>query len=127
MVRARTTAANADKATRAAPLVDAKDTKEVVQAAATAFRAAAAARKAYPKIEACFRLGWHMAELYVLAEQATPAAADDAGAADAQPDAPADRLPSAGDLDAETHQTLLLRQIAVDRKEIEAVAAIPEG
>jgi hypothetical protein len=99
-----------------------REAKELFDAATAAFKAAALARKSYPKIEASFRLGWHMAELFVLAQQ-SPGPAGAAARASSLPD----RLPMASDLDPSTRRMLLLRQIEIDLEEIEAAAEIPAG
>jgi hypothetical protein len=109
------------QATRAVSRIAKQDAQEAFEAAMAAFKVAAAARKSYPKIESAFRLGWHMAELFQLAEQ-TPQAAD----AQKSPP-PAGRLPTASDLDPATHRMLLLRQIEIDLEEIETAAEIPPG
>jgi hypothetical protein len=104
-------------ATSAAPSV--RDAKTLAAAAKAAFEAAAA-RKSYPKIEASFRLGWHMAELLLIARSLPD---PDKPAADEKA-APPTRLESPGDLDPSIRLELLVRQITVDAKEIGQAAGI---
>ena len=95
------------------------DATTLAEAAKAAFEAAAE-RKSYPKIEASFRLGWHMAELLLVA-RAVPD--PDKPAPDTKPSAPV-RLESPVDLDPSLRLELLVRQITVDTKEIAQAAGI---
>src|SRR5919109_103528 len=113
-------AANGSKAgetpqAKPAQILDSQDAKEVLEAAAAAFKAAAAEQKASPTVEAAFRLGWHMAELLLLEEQAP-----EPTGADAPAEQSPERLLSTGELEAATRRALLVRQIDVDRKGIKS-------
>jgi hypothetical protein len=118
MVATESKSADVGRTQRAAK----QDAQETFEAAMAAFKAAAAERKSYPKIEASFRLGWHVAELFLLTQQSPKPAGAETETAPLP-----ERLPAATDLDPATHRMLLLRQIETDLADIETAAEIPPG